>query len=99
MLNLYCETSGAATGRRRAFTITELIIAVAALVLLASMVVVAARRAVRTAQTVRTQILMSSIGQAMSRFEQDVGYYPPVLDAGRNLVDPWGAGRCSGVVR
>ncbi|MHC4106701.1 MAG: prepilin-type N-terminal cleavage/methylation domain-containing protein [Planctomycetota bacterium] len=69
----------------RAFTLTELLVVVALVVVLLSILIVAVNAAAETAQKANTQFLMTSIKQGLVRFKEDVGYYPPVLDDGRNL--------------
>ncbi|MEE9131571.1 MAG: type II secretion system protein [Phycisphaerales bacterium] len=64
---------------RGGFTIVELLIVIAMIILLLSILVVAVNRAGRTAQITNTRALMNSISQALVRFKEDVGYYPPVL--------------------
>ena len=71
---------------RGGFTIVELLIVTAMIILLLSILVVAVNRAGRTAQITNTRALMNSIGQSLERFKEDVGYYPPVLGVDRSLV-------------
>ncbi len=73
---------------RGGFTIVELLIVTAMIILLLSILVVAVNRASRTAQITNTRALMNSISQSLERFKEDVGYYPPVLGADRKLLDP-----------
>ncbi len=73
---------------RGGFTIVELLIVTAMIILLLSILVVAVNRASRTAQITNTRALMNSISQSLERFKEDVGYYPPVLGAERELLDP-----------
>jgi len=63
----------------RAFTIVELLIVIAVIIMLMGILIVAINSATRTAQGTNTRALMSSIKQALVRFRGDVGYYPPVL--------------------
>ena len=72
---------------RGGFTIVELLIVTAMIILLLSILVVAVNRASRTAQITNTRALMNSISQALVRFKEDVGYYPPVLEDDRLLSD------------
>ncbi len=74
-----------ASRNRGAFTIVELLIVTAMIILLLSILIVAVNRASRTAQITNTRALMNSISQALVRFKEDVGYYPPVLGADRSL--------------
>ena len=73
---------------RGGFTIVELLIVTAMIILLLSILVVAVNRAGRTAQITNTRALMNSISQSLERFKEDVGYYPPVLGVDRELLDP-----------
>lgn len=61
------------------FTIVELLITMAMIILLLSILTVAIASATRTSQSANTRALMNSIKQALARFKADVGYYPPVL--------------------
>ncbi len=78
----------------RGFTLTELLVVVAIVVVLLGILIVAVNAAARTAQRASTQFLMTSIGQGLVRFKEDIGYYPPVLDRERALFAPpvrvWG---------
>lgn len=70
---------------RGGFTIVELLIVTAMIILLLSILVVAVNRASRTSQITNTRALMNSISQSLERFKEDVGYYPPVLGVDRSL--------------
>lgn len=70
---------------RNAFTIVEILVVVALVLVLLSIIVVAVGSATRTAQRANTSALMGSIKQAMTHFESDVGYLPPVLDHQRSI--------------
>ena len=61
---------------------------VAIIIVLLSILIVAVNAAARTAQRGHTRFLMNSIRQALIRFKDDVGYYPPVLDDDRGLFSP-----------
>ncbi len=61
------------------FTIVELLITMALIILLLSILTVAIASVTRTSQSANTRALMNSIKQALARFKADVGYYPPVL--------------------
>jgi type II secretory pathway pseudopilin PulG len=65
--------------RARAFTITEMLVTVGVIVILAGILITTLSKAARTAQQGRTTQLMTSINDAISRFETDHGYIPPVL--------------------
>ena len=64
---------------RRAFTLTELLVVVAIIVLLLGTLFVALSAASRRAQGAKTQFLMSSIATGLGQFQTDFGYLPPVL--------------------
>lgn len=63
----------------RAFTIIELLVVTAIIILLVSLLVVAVNAATRTAQKTRTAALMDTIKKGLIQFKEDTGYYPPVL--------------------
>lgn len=62
-----------------AMTLIELLVVMAVIIILLSVVIVAVQAATRTAQGANTRFLMTSIKQALVRFKEDIGYYPPVL--------------------
>jgi prepilin-type N-terminal cleavage/methylation domain-containing protein len=64
---------------RRGFTLTELLVVVAIIVLLLGTLFVALNAASRRAQGAKTQFLMSSIATGLGQFQTDFGYLPPVL--------------------
>jgi type II secretory pathway pseudopilin PulG len=66
----------------RAFTIIELLVTVAIIILLLGLLLVGLQQAARAAQVAQTKTLMSSINRALVSFKNDVGYYPPVLGLG-----------------
>ncbi|MHC4415517.1 MAG: type II secretion system protein [Planctomycetota bacterium] len=70
------------------FTIVELLIVTAMIIVLASILVVAIAGATRTSQRANSRALMNAITQALVRFKDDIGYHPPVLAVDRDLVDP-----------
>jgi len=79
----------------RAFTIIELLVVVAIIIVLLGILIVAVNAAGRTAQKTSTQALMDSITKAMVNFKAEIGYYPPVLgptaspaDRLRDLFNP-----------
>ena len=83
------DTARNMAGRTRGgFTIVELLIVTAMIILLLSILVVAVNRASRTSQVTNTRALMNSISQSLERFKEDVGYFPPVLGVDRELLDP-----------
>ncbi len=64
---------------RAGFTIIELLVVTAIIILLLSVLIVAVNAANVTAQKTRTASLMNSISKGLIRFKEDIGYYPPVL--------------------
>ena len=72
----------------RGFTVVELLIVMAIIVVLTSLVVVAVRQAQTAARETRTRTVMTSVSQGLARFEADHGYLPPVLDEDRALLAP-----------
>jgi type II secretory pathway pseudopilin PulG len=73
--------------RRRAFTIVELLVAVAIIIVLLSLLIVAMSAAAKSGQKTRTQFLMGSIQQGMVQFHASIGYYPPVLGPSSTPID------------
>ena len=70
---------------RKGFTLLELLVVTAMIILLLGILIVALNRGTRTAQSTNTRALMTSISQALVRFQGDIGYLPPVLDVDRDL--------------
>ncbi len=60
---------------------------VAMIIVLLSILIVAVNAANRTSQRANTRFLMNSLQQGLVSFKDDVGYYPPVLDDHRDLLD------------
>jgi len=81
------------TSSARAFTITEMLVTVGVIVILASILITALSQAGRAAQKGKTQFLMTSIQDALTRFEADHGYLPPVLGANGTSEGSPGFGR------
>jgi len=79
-----CRTASRAESRR-AFTVVELLIVIAVIILLLSILIVGVNRAVRAAQSANTRSLMGSMKQALVQFKEDHGYIPPVLNDDRGL--------------
>jgi len=73
---------------RKGFTLLELLIVTAMIILLLGILVVALNKASKTAQSTNTRALMTSINQALVRFQGDIGYLPPVLENNRDLYFP-----------
>jgi type II secretory pathway pseudopilin PulG len=72
---------------RSAFTIIELLVVTAVIILLLSIVLIAMNAATKTSQQARTAALMDSIKKGLIRFKGDIGYYPPVMGPGNAPVD------------
>src|SRR5438552_9525784 len=72
----------------RGFTIIELLVAIAIIILLLSILIVAVNAATRTSQKTRTQFLMNTIQQGLVHFKAEIGYFPPVLGANYNSNPP-----------
>ncbi|NNF44223.1 MAG: prepilin-type N-terminal cleavage/methylation domain-containing protein [Phycisphaerales bacterium] len=72
---------------RRGFTLVEMLVVIAMIIVLLSLLLVGLNFATRTAQSANTRVLMQSMKQALVRFQEDVGYLPPVLDEERRLVE------------
>lgn len=72
--------------RRHGFTVVEILVAVSIIVILASLTVVAVGTARGKAREARTTSLMQAMTAATVRFEQDHGYYPPLLDGRRGSL-------------
>ncbi len=67
------------SGRRRGFTLVELIAVIGIIVVLVSILLVAMGGARRSAQRAQTSRQLSSITTAMDAFKTDFGWYPPLL--------------------
>jgi prepilin-type N-terminal cleavage/methylation domain-containing protein len=76
------HTSGrppAARGRRRGFTITELLVVIGVIVLLVALLLVALDTVQDRAKTLKTQTRMEGFGRACDSFQIDQGFYPGVV--------------------
>ncbi len=73
--------------RAGGFTLVEMLIVIAIIIILLGILLVGLNHATKTAQTAHTKALMTSIRQGLVRFKEDVGYYPPVLGVERELID------------
>lgn len=80
-------------GARQGFTLTELLVVVAIIVLLIGSIFVALGAAARRAQKVRTQFLLGSISTGLAQFQTDFGYLPPVLGSRDTGAGATGLGR------
>jgi type II secretory pathway pseudopilin PulG len=74
--------------RRPGFTLVEMLITVAIIIVLLTLLVSALVGVTRGGQRTRTQYLMTNIGTALVTFQKDLGYLPPILDMQRNLMQP-----------
>jgi type II secretory pathway pseudopilin PulG len=77
---------------RGGFTLVEMLIKVAIIIILLTILVSALAKAVRGGQKARTEFLMTSISKALVTFESEVGYLPPVLDMKGDLIYRPGGG-------
>jgi prepilin-type N-terminal cleavage/methylation domain-containing protein len=73
------DTRANARARSGGFTLTELLVVVAIIVLLIGTLIVAVSAGAKRAQAANTQTLMSSIATGLGQFQTDFGYLPPVL--------------------
>lgn len=80
----------------RGFTVVELLIVVAIVILLLSILIVAVNQAVKGAQSANSKSLMNAINQALITFKGDHGYLPPVLNDERGLEFTFGASSFTG---
>ncbi|MCH2152615.1 MAG: type II secretion system GspH family protein [Phycisphaerales bacterium] len=80
--------SGRLAMRRAGFTMTELLVTMGIVIVLVSILIVTVGGVRETARIASTRSLMTAMSQATSRFEEDLGYLPPILDNDRGLVDP-----------
>jgi general secretion pathway protein G len=67
--------------RRRGFTLMEVLLVVAILLILASLATVAISRTLKGTQAKQAKIDISTLSQAINVYFIDVGSYPPTLDA------------------
>jgi hypothetical protein len=58
------------------------------IIVLLGLITIAIGKASKTSQSAQTRALMNSIKQSLIRFEEDVGYLPPVLGPERELIAP-----------
>lgn len=77
----HAATSMDARRRSAGFTLTELLVVVAIIVLLIGTLIVAVSAGAKRAQAANTQTLMASISTGLGQFQTDFGYLPPVLGA------------------
>lgn len=75
------------TTSNKAFTLIELLITISIIVLLVSILTIALTSARTAAKIAETQSRLTALSAATIRFKEDIGYYPPVLDNNRNLLN------------
>lgn len=73
------RSNSGSTHRSIGFTIVEMLVVLAIIVMLVGILIVALAKAAASGQSASTSFLMSSIGSALSQFQGDHGYAPPVL--------------------
>lgn len=73
---------------RPAFTIVELLVTVAIIILLLSVLLIAMNAATNASKKSNTLWLMDSISKGLIRFREDIGYYPPILGVAPGTVAP-----------
>ena len=76
------------TTSKKAFTLIELLITISIIVLLVSILTIALTSARTAAKIAETQSRLTALSAATFRFKEDIGYYPPILDDNRNLLNP-----------
>jgi hypothetical protein len=64
-----------------------MLIVIGVIIILLSLLIVGLNMAAKAAQKAHTHSLMTSLAQGLVRFKDDVGYYPPVLNADRVLLE------------
>ena len=67
---------------RRGFTVVEMLVTLAMIIVLVGILVVALSQASGTAQKAQTSFLMNSMSAGLAQFKGDHGYVPPVLGDG-----------------
>ena len=72
--------------RPNGFTMTELMVTIGIIVILLSILIVTVGGVRETARVASTRSVMTALSQATSRFREDTGYLPPILDNDRVLV-------------
>lgn len=79
---------GRARPVRLGFTLVEVLVVVAVIVILVTLLIVALAAATTRAGTARTSALMQAMAQATSRFKEDHGVLPQMLNLGRDYLPP-----------
>lgn len=75
------------THRRAAFTLIEILVTMGIIIILIGLMVVAAGGARQAALASTTSARLDALSQAVTRFEADTGYLPPLLDNDRAGID------------
>jgi prepilin-type N-terminal cleavage/methylation domain-containing protein len=73
---------------RRGFTLIELLVVISLIVLLMVLLVVAVSGARTSAYAAKTVARMTAMNQALSRYNDEIGHLPPILDENRQMVEP-----------
>ncbi|MDG2424856.1 MAG: prepilin-type N-terminal cleavage/methylation domain-containing protein [Phycisphaerales bacterium] len=73
--------------RPNGFTMTEVMVTIGIIVILLSILLVTVGGVRETARVASTRSIMTAMSQATSRFREDTGYLPPILDNDRRLVE------------
>lgn len=73
--------------RHGGFTLAELIVVMGIIAVLVTVLVVVVGGARESARVATTSATMASMSQAMVSFREDAGYFPPVLDESRSLME------------
>ncbi len=73
---------GTAVAARGGFTVVEMLVTLAMIIVLVGILVVALSQASGTAQKAQTRFLMNSMSAGLAQFKGDHGYLPPVLGDG-----------------
>ena len=73
---------GTSAAARGGFTVIEMLVTLAMIIVLVGILVVALSQASGTAQKAQTSFLMNSMSAGLVQFKRDHGYLPPVLGDG-----------------
>lgn len=71
----------------RGFTVVELMVSMAIIIVLLGLILVALNLATQRGRRANTQFLMGAITQGLDSFRNDHGYLPPVLDSNRGVTN------------
>ena len=72
---------------RAGFTLIEIMVVIAVIILLMSLLAVALGKATSSARATKSLSTLKTIGQALNQFESEIGYLPPVLSRDRVVVN------------